>query len=419
MKKSLELKETRSDYVSKLEKVHSTASKSNRDLTNKEGAKVDTILSKIETLDVEIKRAEKVEKELRTAAAVSGGSVSTVKADKRYSIQKAIQGVVNGNLEGIEKEYDAEARRNNTITGIGIPTMVFAGEKRNNPNTVANASGVIPTEVGDWAETLQNKSVLGDKATWMYGLSGDMKLPTLSGTTAGWTAESAAGAVTTATNANTVVNSSTLQPKQLDSYMDISKMLLAQTNGSVENMIREDMNNAIAAAVEGAVLGVNAGAGATPEGVFNAGTQAVATGAITYAGLLEMESDLAAANADFGKLAYITTPAGRSLLKQLVGQPESATAPTAYGQPAWFEDTVDGYDARSTANCDNTGGAGANVNGLVLGRWDDCVIGQFGSAIDAVIDPYTLAINGQVRIVLLSYWDTAFRRATSFQYTYM
>mgnify|MGYP003647476283 CR=1 FL=1 len=406
MKKSLDLKETRSDLVSKLEDLHSVATSAKRELTKNEGKKVDTLIADIDALDVSIKRSEKMEKELRVGAAVSGGSISTPKADKRYSIQTAIQGMVNGTLSGVEKEYDQEAKRNNTITGLGIPTFAM-GETRNNPQTTANASGMIPTEVGDWAETLQQRTVLGDLATWMYGLSGDMKLPTLSGTTAGWTAEGAA-----ATDAATVVGSGTLQPKRLDAYMDISKMLLAQTNGSVENIIRTDINNAIASTLEAAVLGTNAGAGNVPEGVFNAGTQSAATGAMTYQTLLDMEADLADSGADFGRLAYLTTPNGRALLKNIVGQPGTGS----YGQPTWYEDSIDGYEARATGNVDTI--AGANPNGIVLGRWDDCVIGNFGTALDVVIDPYTRAINGEVRIVILSYWDTLFRRATSFQYTH-
>ena len=411
MKKSLDLKETRSDLVSKLEDLHSVATTAKRELTKNEGKKVDTLIADIDALDVSIKRSEKMEKELRVGAAVSGGSISTPKADKRYSIQNAIQGMVSGTLSGLEKEYDQEAKRNNKITGLGVPTFAF-GETRNNPQVTSNASGIIPTEVGDWAETLQQKTVLGDLATWMYGLSGDMKLPTLSGTTAGWTAESTAAAVTTATDANTAIGSSTLQPKQLDAYMDISKMLLAQTNGSVENIIRTDMNNAIASTLEAAVLGSNAGAGATPQGVFNAGTVSAATGAMTYQTLLDMEADLADSGADFGRLAYLTTPNGRALLKNIVGQPGTGS----YGQPTWYEDSIDGYDARATGNVSAI--AGANPNGIVLGRWDDCVIGQFGTALDVVVDPYTLALNGQVRIVIMSYWDTVFRRAESFQYTY-
>ena len=412
MKKSLSLKETRSGLVSKLEKVHSKATISKRELTKTEGKNVDLYIKKIDALDVSIKRAEKIEALKRANVSVAGSPVQTIKADKRYSIQSAIQGMVNGTLSGVEKEYDQEAKRNNTITGLGVPTFAMAGEKRNNPQVTSNASGLIPTEVGDWAETLQQRTVLGDLATWMYGLSGDMKLPTLSGTTAGWTAESVAGAVTTATDAATVVNSGTLQPKQLDAYMDISKMLLAQTNGSVENIIRTDMNNAIASTLEAAVLGADAGAGATPEGVFNAGTVSAATGAMTYQTLLDMEADLADSGADFGRLAYLTTPNGRALLKNIVGQPGTGS----YGQPTWYEDSIDGYDARATGNVSAI--AGANPNGIVLGRWDDCVIGQFGTALDVVVDPYTLALNGQVRIVIMSYWDTVFRRADSFQYTY-
>ena len=411
MKKSLDLKETRSDLVSKLEVVHAKATTEKRELSKIEAKNVDTYISKIDALDVSIKRSEKIEAELRANVSVAGSPISTIKADKRYSIQDAINGMVSGKLSGLELEYDQEAKRNNTITGLGVPTFAF-GEQRNNPQTTANASGMIPTEVGDWAETLQQKTVLGDLATWMYGLSGDMKLPTLSGTTAGWTAESTAAAVTTATDANTAVGSGTLQPKQLDAYMDISKMLLAQTNGSVENIIRTDMNNAIASTLEAAVLGANAGAGATPQGVFNAGTVSAATGAMTYQTLLDMEADLADSGADFGRLAYLTTPNGRALLKNIVGQPGTGS----YGQPTWYENSIDGYDARATGNVSAI--AGGNPNGIVLGRWDDCVIGQFGTALDVVVDPYTLALNGQVRIVIMSYWDTVFRRADSFQYTY-
>ena len=309
MKKILEIKKTRSDLVSKLEEIHSTATTEKRELSSEENVNVDSFLKDIETIDEKIVRAEKVEAELRNAAAVSGATVNKKDvADKRYSLQKAINGFMNNNLEGVEKEYDQEARRNNTITGVGIPLFAMA-EERNNPQQVGNASGLIPTEVGDWAGTLQNKTVLGDKATWMYGLSGDMKLPILSGTTAGWTAEGGA-----ATDAATAVGSQTLQPKRLDAYMDISKMLMAQTNGSVEGIIRADMMNAISSVLEAAVLGDNAGAGNVPQGVFNAGTQGVATGAMTYASILDLQADIEAANSAFVRLAYITTPAGRSLL---------------------------------------------------------------------------------------------------------
>jgi HK97 family phage major capsid protein len=207
MKKSLELKENRSELVSKLESIHGLASTEKRELTDAESTNVDNFLSEISDLDTKIERAENLEKELRNNAKIAGASVSTPKADKRYSIQKAVNGYMNGNLEGLEKEYDAEARRNNTITGVGIP-MFAMSEQRNNPQLVSNASGLIETEVGPFAETLQNKTVLGDLATWMYGLNSDMKLPTLSGTTAAFGTE-----VANAASAATAVGSDTLFQK--------------------------------------------------------------------------------------------------------------------------------------------------------------------------------------------------------------
>ena len=107
---------------------------------------------------------------------------------------------------------------------------------------------------------------------------------------------------------------------------------------------------------------------------------------------------------------------GRVKLKNLVGQPGVTSTQTGYGQPAWHDDLIDGYQARSTNNVDVD--ASSN-DGLILGRWDDCVVGQFGNALDVVVDPYTKAISGEVRLVILSYWDVVYRRATSFQYTYM
>ena len=407
MKKSLELKETRSDLVSKLEDVHAKASSEKRELSKSEAKNVDSYIAKIDSLDVDIKRAEKIESELRNAAAVSGATVSAPKADKRYSVQKAVNEYIAGNLTGIEKEYDTESRRNNTITGVGIPMMVF--EQRNNPQTTANGAGMIPTEVGDFAATLQNKTVLGDKATWMYGLTGDMKLPTLSGTTAGWGTE-----VADATDAATVIGSSTLSPRKLSAYMDISKMLLAQTNGSVEGIIRNDIQNAIASQLEGAILGSADGSGAPPQGVYDAGTAATAA-AFTRANVLALIKSLEEANADNGNVAFVMSPATKALLQAL---PMDVVTTSGASTPLFDADgKVMGIDGLVTQNS-STLGSGTHVNGLVLGKWDDCVIGQFGNALDVVADPYTLAISGEVRLVVLSYWDAIYRRATSFQYQY-
>lgn len=56
-----------------------------------------------------------------------------------------------------------------------------------------------------------------------------------------------------------------------------------------------------------------------------------------------------------------------------------------------------------------------NLSAMIFGNWNDLVVGTFGSAgVDLTVDPYTLALNGQVRLTTNSYHDTTVRHANSF-----
>ena len=82
MKKSLELKDSRSGLVDTLEAIKNTAEGESRNLNEAEAIEVDNTLSSIDELDVQIKRTEKMEAELRTAASVSGAKIATPNTDK-------------------------------------------------------------------------------------------------------------------------------------------------------------------------------------------------------------------------------------------------------------------------------------------------------------------------------------------------
>ena len=133
MKKSIELKETRSGYVETLEAIKNTAEGEERNLNEAEATEVDTILAKIDSVDTEIKRAERVEAELRTAAAVSGTKVTPINTAKElgaFTFQGAVRAAYTGNVEGIYKEMDEEARNEARYTGqsfkgVGIPASIL------------------------------------------------------------------------------------------------------------------------------------------------------------------------------------------------------------------------------------------------------------------------------------------------------
>ena len=407
---SIKFKEERATLVENMEAILEGAKSEERDLTEDEQNNWDAFDSEIKALDKKIQVAERQEQLNASIAAniSSAKSNETPKEYKKYSFLKAINEFSKGNLSGLEKEMDQEARIHNSgIVGLGIPTNVFGSEQRATPQTTTNASEMIPVEVGDFVGTLQNMTVLGGLATWMYGLNGDVKLPVLSGSTATWEGENDAAA-----EAGTAIGGPSLSPERLASYMDLSKMLLIQTNDSVERAVRDDMMRAIAAQVEAAALGAADGTGAVPQGVFDAATGTVASGAATLAKMIELERNVAEHNADFGRLAFITSAKGRAKLKQIAGDVVDGTDYAA--SPLWkMDNTIIGHPAYCTNNIADTYNTNTE-SGVVFGRFDDMVIGQFGSALDVLVDPYTQAASGAIRIVINSYWDTAFRRGDSF-----
>tara|TARA_Y100000004_G_scaffold173316_1_gene211055 strand:- start:6293 stop:7570 length:1278 start_codon:yes stop_codon:yes gene_type:complete len=418
MKNSIALKEERADVMTKLEGIKDLAVSEERDLTKDENAQVDELLKSIDVVDEKISRAEKVEAQLKRAASFAG-SVSTsdkkeeVKLQRKFNLVKAINQFADNTLDGIEKELHVEAKRSNPgFSGLALPTGVLS---RTNPQTTADANELISTDVYDWMGTLQNHLVLADAgATFLTGLSSKVQLPVLSGTTAGFVGE-----VADAPDAATAVGGSTLTPHKLSAYMDISKMLMAQTAGNIESIIRDDMNKAIAAALEAAILSDSDGTGASPVGAFDQAGTNMAGGTATLAKIIEMESDIAANNAE--GTAYITSAKGRGILKQIVGNPGVTSTETGYGQALLRDDmTMNGYRTLITNNISDActaGGAatsGGSETGILFGQWADLVVGQFGTALDVVVDPYSQSRTGQVRIVINSFWDSVFRRANSF-----
>lgn len=404
--------------MTKLEGIKDLAVSEERDLTKDENAQVDELLKSIDVVDEKISRAEKVEAQLKRAASFAG-SVSTsdkkeeVKLQRKFNLVKAINQFADNTLDGIEKELHVEAKRSNPgFSGLALPTGVLS---RTNPQTTADANELISTDVYDWMGTLQNHLVLADAgATFLTGLSSKVQLPVLSGTTAGFVGE-----VADAPDAATAVGGSTLTPHKLSAYMDISKMLMAQTAGNIESIIRDDMNKAIAAALEAAILSDSDGTGASPVGAFDQAGTNMAGGTATLAKIIEMESDIAANNAE--GTAYITSAKGRGILKQIVGNPGVTSTETGYGQALLRDDmTMNGYRTLITNNISDActaGGAatsGGSETGILFGQWADLVVGQFGTALDVVVDPYSQSRTGQVRIVINSFWDSVFRRANSF-----
>lgn len=113
----------------------------------------------------------------------------------------------------------------------------------------------------------------------------------------------------------------TLSPKTLGAYTDISRKLLLQSSIDVESFVRDDLATVLGLEIDRVAIN-GSGSSNQPTGILQtSGIGSVAGGtngaAPSYANIIDLESQVAVANADVGSLSYLTNPKVRGKLKYL------------------------------------------------------------------------------------------------------
>lgn len=322
-------------------------------------------------------------------------NINTMK-EQRFSLLKAIRNVAeNRQLDNVtaavcnEGMKEMRAAGLNTVGQIYIPTM----ETRAAVSVASEGVDVVATDLYDIIEPLRAKNVLVQAGAKFYtGLTNNAQIPVMTGGNVGWAGETAA-----ATDGNVLFNNVTLTPKRLTAYVDISKMLLAQDSIGVENAIRQDLINAINSKLESTILGKGAKSATTPAGIFNGKTPTKVT---DFEGLVGLEAKVEEANV-LGGISYIASPSARASFRNMM-KGSRGTAQLAY-----TDGTLDGTPVYSTSNVE--------AKTFVVGDFSNLAIGSWGG-LDIVVDNYTQAVNGMIRLVVNAYFDAALIRPEAFQY---
>lgn len=324
---------------------------------------------------------------------------------QNFSLLKAIRSVVNG--EQFDKNTAAviaEGRSimsaaNQAVNGQIVIPVESRAEGDTTPTTPA-ANGIMATVATagmenvaedklDIVEPLRNRSALGVAgATFLTGLVGDLSIPVYSGSNCAWKGE-----VVTADNGAGEFTEVSLKPKRLTAFIDISKQFIYQDSNSAEEMLRRDLVNAIAEKLEMTILGSEAGTTTKPEGLFNGVT--ADTAAVKFGDIVDWEADLE--NANIGEIKYIVNPSAKAILRKTAKDTGSGLFVMADGE-------IEGNEVISSAS--------VVKKGVILGDFRELVIGQWG-ALDVVVDPYTKAADGQIRVVVNAYFDAALRRPSA------
>lgn len=300
------------------------------------------------------------------------------------------------------------------IEGLVVPKKALSSSFRNDL-TIGTEGGDVTFDMdGGFIDALEDRLVLRPLGTdFATGLIGDLKFPRESNTlTATWEGETDANTEQTPTYDNV-----SLSPKRLSFFVDISKQALLQTSPVIQARVENAMVSAVQRGLESAAIN-GSGSGAVPEGILNTtgiGDAPVGTngGAQTWGHWVDNETNVSVANADIGNLNYLTNAPVR-------GQAKKTIVDSGSGQFLWPVNAteVNGYNVgvSNLVPSDLTKGTGTGLSALIFGNFNDLVIGQWGG-LDVLVDPYTQAGSGLIRIHINMYADVAVLHAESFSAT--
>jgi HK97 family phage major capsid protein len=319
-----------------------------------------------------------------------------------YSLLRAISASANGDWSkaGLEKEIsDTIAQRSGQSNGgFYMPADMQWGRRDLTVGT-NNAGGFLVGTDHDGAsfiDALRAAMVttrLGARV--MSNLQGNVAIPKLAtGTSTYWVAEDGAP-----TEGQPVFSSINLTPKNLASFVQISRNLLVQSDPIVEAVVQADITAAIAVAIDAAAL-AGTGSSNQPTGILaTTGIGSVSfssAGAPTFAEIVAIESAISADNAMGANMAFVTTPA-------LAGTLKTTTKDSGSGRFVSEDNAIMGYSVNPTSSM--------TANTILLGDFSQLMIAQFG-AIEVITDRN--AQTGQLTLGLHCMIDTATRHAESF-----
>ena len=292
-------------------------------------------------------------------------NTSIRKMEKKFSLVKELR---NAMETGKSVNLNEIAKRAYTVTDEGVD--------------------VVETDIYDILEPLRAKNVLvAAGAKFITNLQGNVQVPVMSANQVGWKGEIAA-----ADDGSGAFTSVTLSPKRLTGKFPVSLELLAQDTIGVENMIRQDIVNAINEKLEATILGAGAGDLNTPAGLFKgyADTNVIAD----FGDIADLEAKVEEKNV-YGNCKYIVSPKAKAKLR-------STIKGTAGVGMIMENGAIDGTEALATSNVPAGKMLYGDFSNLVIGQWDSVIL-------DVVRDTESLA-NGCVTIVCNAYFDAKVAR---------
>lgn len=361
---------------------------------------------------------------------------------KRYSYSRAILAMDGTKFDGLEREVHDEISKNlpasyRSRSGVLVPMALrhemdqaqvlqralevfFTGKDPMrdraalDSKTGTGATELVFDQPGGLIPLLRNNTVLLRSGVQLLtGLTAPIAFAKQTGAmTASWVGENSGTDVTETELTTGIV---VLAPKTLQATTAFSRQLLQLANEDAEAMVRRDLVNVHAIAIDRAGYH-GKGAAGEPMGVYYAPD--VIAKAISGGGSWQIVVDMIAQCADQNALDGTLSWVAQTLL---AGRYMTIPKVSAQANFLWEgnvqEGVMAGYPARSTSQLskvmngsDPTGGSSY---GVLFGNWADMILGMWG-AMEMIPDPYAKKKQGLIELTSFQMVDVLLRHGQSF-----
>lgn len=378
----LELMEKRQSLKDEMTALINAGEAEKRELNDTETARMAEIRKEVADLDEQVRAIEK-ENEKLSLQEVRKNNEKQI--EPKMKLINLINDVVNARSFSEEAQAHIDLAKGE-MRKSGLSTKGQIVLRAINATTATEGQENVAEEKTAIELALRNKLVaVKAGATFLGNLVGDVSIPTYSGSNVAWAGETAAAA-----DGQGEFGEVTITPKRLTATLDVSKQFLLQDSNDAEAMLIRDLAGAIAEKLETTIFGDGAGSATQPKGLFNGVTATDSIDAIAYQDVLEVEQALEEKNAT--EYMFVTSPAVKFALKGV--QKGNGLQMVCEGNE------IDGIDYVSSNSVLKNGFLALDPKSLVIGQW---------GGIDILVDPYTKAADGCVRLVVNAYFDAAMK----------
>ena len=328
-----------------------------------------------------------------------GDKEGTVK--QRYSFGKAIQEAASGNLSGLEAEMNQEARNEyksaqvNISKGFCVPSMMLRAT--DDPIGVGSTADTHLHQFGGTIGTVDQGLVAAFRPNDIATQMGARNVGGVSGNIVFQVQDAEVDASKplegrAATLDNPDFNAVTLSPTRYACYTAVSEQLMAQSAGDMGAFIAADIRKAIDEKFNADVIAaIDAAADTTAGGTITADDST--TNAAALDALLGLEATLLAADVPLENIRAIAGSTAYRVARKVSMDSGSgmltATSPLE-------RLSLMGYPAIVNSSC--------TAENVYLADASNCVQAGWGG-LNIMVDPYTFAEKGVVRIITNVYKD--------------